>query len=139
MERFCICHSKIFLDIKFVEMMNLYFLSVSVAARDSLGGKAASDALAQGAGSILLLVSFVAWFVAWKMFKIEAKGRKYFTYNFIAAVIYLPFLGFHFYRCYQNNFTTGTEHYLMLFFVHAVVLLFWSVGYNGRNRQEESY
>jgi hypothetical protein len=120
-------------------MSVFHFLSVSVAARDSLGGKAASDALAQGAGSILLLVSFVAWFVAWRLFKIEIQGRKYFFYNLAAAVIYLPFLGYHFYNCYQLNFTTGTEHYLMLFFLHAVVVLFWSIGFNGRNRQEESY
>ncbi len=119
--------------------MKFFFLSVSVAARDSLGGKAASDALAQGAGSILLLVSVVAWFVAWRLFKIETKGRKYFFYNLIAAVIYLPFLGFHFYRCYQYNFETGTEHYLMVFFIHSAALLFWSVGFNGRNKQEEFY
>ena len=117
----------------------LHFLALPPAARDSLGGKAASDALAQGAGSILLIVALAAWIIAWRFFRIEKQGKKYFLYNFFFALAYLPFLSWHFFRCYEKSFTTGTEHYLFFFFLHSVVVLFWSLGFNGRNRKEEFY
>jgi hypothetical protein len=120
-------------------MSQYHLLQYTSAVRDSLGGQETATSLVQAASSVLLIVSLSAWFVAWRFFKIEKKGKKYFLINLGLAIVYLPFLVMHFFNCYSLGFETGTEHYLMLFFIHSAIVVFWSVGYNSKNKVEEGY
>jgi hypothetical protein len=115
------------------------FLLQAPAVRDSLAEKEMSETLVQGASMVVMTVSLAAWFVAWRFFKIERNGKKYFFINAALAVIYLPFLVVHFFRCYAADFQTGTEHYLMFFFLHSLILVFWSLGFYGRHKTEEPF
>ncbi|MFN6036912.1 MAG: hypothetical protein ACK452_00465 [Bacteroidota bacterium] len=119
--------------------MKFYLLQYVKSAQDSLGGKETANSLVQAASTALLAVSLGAWIVAWRFFRIEKKGKKYFFLNLGLALIYLPFLTWHFFNCYDLNFETGTEHYLMLFFFHSAILVFWSIGFNSKNKIEEGY
>lgn len=120
-------------------MFATWLLQFSQPAKDSLGGKATATSLVQAASITLLAVCISGWFVSYKMFSIDKKGKKYYWFNAIAAILYLPFLTWHFFTCYDANFETGTEHYLLLFFVHSTVMVFWSLGFNTLNKKEEGY
>ena len=120
-------------------MNTTYLLQYVRSAQDSLGGQATATSLVQTASTALLIVSVAAWIVAWKFFKIETKGKKYFWVNSGIALVYLPFVTWHFFNCYALNFETGTEHYLLLFFFHSAIVVFWSIGFNAKNKIEEGY
>ena len=117
-------------------MLNLILLGIPPASRDSLGGQETADTMIQGASLVILFVSLASWYVGWRLFKIEREGKIIWFCNFILAVMYVPFLVVHFFNCWEQQFRTGKEHYLMLFFVHALVLVLWSLGFNGRRRQD---
>lgn len=117
--------------------MCLFLLKVPVQSPEE--AKETADMLVQGSAVVILTFSVIAWFVAWRYFRIEPRGKKYFLIHAAIAVIYLPFLIRFFFRCYDMNFSTGKEHYLLLFFVHSALLLFSSLAFYGRNKQEESY
>lgn len=116
-----------------------HYLLAAPALRDSLGGKEFADTLLQGSSVVLLTVSLAAWFVAWRFFKIEKQGRRYYFANAGIALLYLPFLVWHFFRCYAADFKTGKEHYLLFFLVHSTVVVFWSLGFYGKNKEEEAF
>jgi magnesium-transporting ATPase (P-type) len=119
--------------------LNTFLLATPMIVQDTVAAQETTNTMLQGASMVVLLVSVAGWFVAWRFFRIEKEGKKYFFLNLVIALAYLPFLFIHFLKCYAQNFETGKEHYLFVFFLHAVILLFWSLGFYGRNKQEESF
>ncbi len=117
--------------------MSLYLLIKPLM--DPAEEKETSNLLAQGSAITILVMSVLAWFVAWRFLKIEPKGKKIYFINLVIALMYLPFLVRFFFISYAMNFHTGKEHYLMIFFVHSAIFLFISVGFYGRHKQEESF
>jgi 4-amino-4-deoxy-L-arabinose transferase-like glycosyltransferase len=120
-------------------MLFAILLQAPIIVRDTIAAKQTSEALVQSASAIIFLMSIAGWIASYKFFKDGKDGKKYFFLNALIALIYLPFLVKHFFYCYKTNFSTGTEHYLLFFFLHAVILLFWSLGFYGKNKEEDPF
>lgn len=115
------------------------FLLAGPPIRNMAEEKETADMMVQGAAIFIMVVSVVAWFVAWRFYSVGQRGKLYYFINAGLAVCYLPFLVLFYIKCYEGNFSTGKEHYLLAFFLHSTIVVFWALGYYGKHKEEEAF